>query len=103
MTEFQRKTVSDDGFTKEETMETTDVRPVTTSQTLEKGVHHGDEEVGGAVGGGVIGAVVGAVVGGPVGAVIGGAVGAAAGTTAGAVDAKHKDEEMVVTREETTR
>ena len=101
MTEFQRKTVSDDGFTKEETIETTD-RPLTTTQTLEKGVAHGDEEVGGAVGGGVAGAVVGGIVGGPVGAVIGGAIGAATGTTAGALDAKRKDEEVVVTKEEKT-
>jgi uncharacterized membrane protein len=70
-----------------------------TTQTLEKGVGHGDEEAGGAAGGAVGGAVVGAVVGGPVGAVVGGAIGAAAGATAGALDDKRKDEEVVVTRE----
>ena len=101
MTDFKRETVRDDGFTKEETIET-NAHPVTTSQTLEKGVPHGDEEVGGALGGGVAGAVVGAIVGGPVGAVIGGAIGAATGTTAGALDAKRKDEEVVVTKEEKT-
>ena len=100
MTEFQRETVPD-GFTKEETIETNE-HPVTTRQTLEKGVPHGDEEVGGAIGGGIAGAVVGALVGGPVGAVIGGAIGAATGTTAGALDAKRKDEEVVVTKEEKT-
>jgi uncharacterized membrane protein len=71
-----------------------------TTQTLEKGVAHGDEEAGGAVTGGIGGAAVGAVVGGPVGAVIGGAIGAASGATAGALDDKRKDEEVVVTREE---
>ena len=80
MTE-ERKTV---------TIETRDAP--STTQTLEKGVRHGDEEAGGAAGG--------AVVGGPVGAVVGGAIGAAAGATAGALDDKHKDEEVVVTREE---
>jgi outer membrane lipoprotein SlyB len=80
MTE-ERKTV---------TIETRDAP--STTQTLEKGVRHGDEEAGGAAGG--------AVVGGPVGAVVGGAIGAAAGATAGALDDKRKDEEVVVTREE---
>ena len=76
--------------------------PVSTKQTLEKGVPHGDEEIGGAVTGGVGGAVIGGIVGGPVGAVVGGAIGAATGTTVGAVDSKRKDEEVVVTREEKT-
>ena len=101
MTDYQGKSISNDGFTKEETIEA-EGRPLTTTRTLEKGVPHGDEEVGGAVGGGIAGAVLGAVVGGPVGAVIGGAIGAATGTTAGALDAKRKDEEMVVTKEEKT-
>ena len=76
--------------------------PVTTTQTLEKGVPHGDEEVGGTILGGAGGAVVGAIIGGPVGAVIGGAIGAASGATAGALDSKRKDEKVVVTREEKT-
>ncbi len=72
-------------------------------ETIEKdyvtGAPHGDEEAGGAVGGAVVGAVAGAVVGGPVGAVVGGAIGAAAGATGGAIDAKAKDDTVVVTRE----
>jgi outer membrane lipoprotein SlyB len=89
---FERKTVTTE----------TNGAPARTTQTLEKGEPHGDEEVGGALGGGVAGAVAGAVVGGPVGAVVGGAIGAAAGTTAGALDSKRKDEEVVVTKEEKT-
>jgi len=76
--------------------------PARTTQTLEKGVHHGDEEAGGTLGGAVGGAAVGAVVGGPVGAVVGGAIGAATGATAGALDGKRKDEEVVITKEEKT-
>jgi outer membrane lipoprotein SlyB len=98
---IERKTVTDDGIQHHETIETTGA-PTQTTQTLEKGVAHGDEEVGGAAGGAVGGAVVGAVVGGPVGAVIGGAIDAATGATAGAVDSKRKDEEVVVTKEEKT-
>jgi uncharacterized membrane protein len=101
MTEVQTKTVTTDGVERHETIETNG-SPVTTTQTLEQGVHHGDQEAQGAVGGAVAGAVVGAVVGGPVGAVVGGAIGAASGTTAGAFDAKRKDEEVVVTKEEKT-
>ena len=86
----------------DEQVRTTADGPVTTKQTLEKGVPHGDEEVGGAVTGGLGGAVVGAIVGGPVGAVVGGAIGAASGATVGALDSKRKDEEVVVTREEKT-
>jgi phage tail tape-measure protein len=97
---IQRTTVTDDGTQRTETTETKDMP--TTTQTIEKGVPHGDEEAGGAVAGGVGGAAVGAVVGGPVGAVIGGAIGAASGATAGALDDKRKDEEVVVTREEKT-
>lgn len=91
MTE-ERKTV---------TTETTGA-PATTTQTLEKGVRHGDEEAGGALTGAVGGGVVGAVVGGPVGAVVGGAIGAATGAAAGALDDKRKDETVVVTKEEKT-
>jgi cobalamin biosynthesis protein CbiG len=89
---FEHKTVTTD----------TNAAPSSTTQTLEKGVHHGDEEAGGTVAGGIGGALVGAVVGGPVGAVIGGAVGAASGATAGALDDKRKDEAVVVTKEEKT-
>ena len=96
----QRTTVTEDG-PHQETLDTTST-PAHTTQTLEKGVPHGDEEARGAVGGAVGGAVVGAVVGGPVGAVIGGAIGAAAGATAGALDSKRKDDEVVVTKEEKT-
>ena len=78
----------------------TNAAPSSTTQTLEKGVAHGDEEAGGALAGVIGGAAVGAVVGGPVGAVVGGAIGAASGATAGALDDKRKDEEVVVTREE---
>ena len=92
MTE-ERKTV---------TTETTTGAPASTTQTLEKGMNHGDEEAGGAVEGAVGGAVVGAVVGGPVGAVVGGAIGAASGATVGALDDKRKDETVVVTKEEKT-
>ena len=88
MTE-QRRTV---------TTETTTGAPASTTETVGRGIHHGDEEAGGAVGG----AVVGAVVGGPVGAVVGGAIGAASGATAGALDDKRKDETVVVTKEEKT-
>ncbi len=98
---IERKTVTDDGIERRETTETTGA-PASTTQTLEKGVHHGDEEAGGALAGVVGGAAVGAVVGGPVGAVIGGAVGAASGATAGALDDKRKDEEVIVTKEEKT-
>jgi uncharacterized membrane protein len=98
---IERKTVTDDGIEGRETTETTGT-PASTTQTLEKGVHHGDEEAGGALAGVVGGAAVGAVVGGPVGAVIGGAVGAASGATAGALDDKRKDEEVIVTKEEKT-
>jgi uncharacterized membrane protein len=97
---IERKTVTDDGTQRRETTETRDAP--TTTQTIEKGAPHGDEEAGGAVAGVVGGAAVGAVVGGPVGAVIGGAIGAASGATAGALDDKRKDEELVVTREEKT-
>ena len=76
--------------------------PASTTQTLETGTHHGDEEAGGAVEGAVGGAVVGAVVGGPVGAVVGGAIGAASGATVGALDDKRKDETVVVSKEEKT-
>ena len=72
------------------TTETTAGAPTSTTQTLEKGVHHGDEEAGGTLGGAVGGAVVGAVLGGPVGAVVGGAIGAATGATAGALDGKRR-------------
>jgi outer membrane lipoprotein SlyB len=92
MTE-ERKTV---------TTETTSGAPASTTQTLEKGVPHGDEEAGGAMGGAVGGAVVGAVAGGPIGAVVGGAIGAATGATVGALDDKRKDEEVVITKEEKT-
>ena len=84
------------------TTETTGGAPISTTQTTEKGVPHGDEEAGGALGGAVGGAAVGAVVGGPVGAVVGGAIGAATGATVGALDDKRKDEEVVVTKEEKT-
>jgi uncharacterized membrane protein len=97
---IERKTVTDDGTQRRETTETKDAP--TTTQTLEKGAPHGDEEAGGAMAGGVSGAAVGAVVGGPVGAVIGGAIGAASGATAGALDDKRKDEKVVVTRVEKT-
>ena len=97
---IERKTVTDDGVERRETIETSDAPSA--RQTTEKGVPHGDEEAGGAVAGAVGGAAVGAVVGGPVGAVIGGAVGAASGATAGALDDKRKDEEVVVTKEEKT-
>lgn len=83
------------------TTEPTD-EPARTTQTLEKGVPHGDEEIGGTILGGAGGAVAGAIVGGPVGAVIGGAIGAASGATAGALDSKRKDEKLVVTKEEKT-
>jgi outer membrane lipoprotein SlyB len=100
---IQRKTVTDDGAGHTETVETTaPAMPAQTTQTLEKGVPHGDEEVGGAAGGAIGGAVVGTAVGGPVGTVVGGAIGAAAGATAGALDSKRKDEEVVVTKEEKT-
>lgn len=91
-------------MTEERKVVTTDTSgaPVSTTQTLEKGVKHGDEEVGGTFLGAAGGAVVGAVVGGPVGAVVGGVVGAASGATAGALDAKRKDEKVVVTKEEKT-
>jgi uncharacterized protein YcfJ len=91
MTE-ERKTV---------TTETTGA-PVQTTETREKGVPHGDEEVGGTFLGAAGGAVVGAVVAGPVGAVVGGLVGAASGATAGALDSKRKDEKVVVTKTEKT-
>jgi outer membrane lipoprotein SlyB len=98
---IERTTVSGDGVTTQQTTQTTGA-PASTTKTLEKGVHHGDEEAGGALGGAVGGAVVGAVVGGPVGAVVGGAIGAASGASAGALDDKHKDEAVVVTKEEKT-
>lgn len=101
MTEVREKTVTTDGVVQHETIET-DGSPATTKQTLEKGIHHGDQEAQGALGGAIVGAGVGAVVGGPVGAVVGGAIGAATGTTAGALDSKRKDEEVVVTKEEKT-
>jgi len=97
---IERTTVTDDGTERRETTDTKDAP--STTQTMEKGVPHGDEEAGGAVAGGVGGAAVGAVVGGPVGAVVGGAIGAASGATAGALDDKRKDEEVVVTSEEKT-
>ena len=90
MTE-QRKTVVTDAGT-----------PVQTIETQEKGIPHGDEEVGGSILGAASGAVIGAIVGGPVGAVVGGAIGAASGATAGALDSKRKDEKMVVTKTEKT-
>jgi len=96
---IERRTETDDEFDRRETIETTDA-PISTRETIQKGVHHGDEEAGGAVAGAIGGAAVGAVVGGPVGAVVGGAIGAATGATAGALDSKHKDEEVVVEREE---
>jgi uncharacterized membrane protein len=95
---IQRTTVTGDGTERHETT-TTNAAPASTTQTLEKGVPHGDEEAGGTLSGAVGGAVVGAVVGGPVGAVVGGAIGAASGATAGALDDKRKDEEVVVTKE----
>jgi uncharacterized protein YcfJ len=76
--------------------------PVQTTETREKGVPHGDEEVGGTFLGAAGGAVVGAVVAGPVGAVVGGLAGAATGATAGALDSKRKDEKVVVTKTEKT-
>lgn len=93
---IERKTVTDDGVERHETIEK-DYAP--------GAPRHGDEEAGGAVKGGVAGGVAGAVVGGPVGAVVGGAIGAASGATAGAADEASKDhaakdEEVVVTREE---
>ena len=97
----ERKTVTDDGVERHKTIETSD-SPTSTTQTMEKGERHGDEEAGGALGGAVGGAVVGAVVGGPVGAVVGGAIGAASGATAGALDDKRKDETVVVKKEEKT-
>jgi outer membrane lipoprotein SlyB len=95
---IERETISGNGVTTRQTTQTSGA-PATTTQTLEKGVQHGDEESGGALGGAAGGAVVGAVVGGPVGAVIGGAIGAATGATAGALDDKRKDEEVVITKE----
>jgi outer membrane lipoprotein SlyB len=86
---IERRTITEDAGERPATIETDTV----------SGVRHGDEEAGGAVAGGVVGAVAGAVVGGPVGAVVGGAIGAAAGATTGAVDAKAKDDTVVVTRE----
>jgi phage tail tape-measure protein len=87
---IERKTVTDDGVKRTETIEK-DYTPGAKD--------HGDEEAGGAVAGGVAGAAVGAVVGGPVGAVVGGAIGAASGATAGLADEETKDDEVVVTRE----
>jgi outer membrane lipoprotein SlyB len=98
---IERDTISGNGVTTHQTTQTSGA-PATTTQTLEKGVHHGDEEGGGALGGAAGGAVVGAVVGGPVGAVVGGAIGAATGATAGALDDKRKDEEVVITKEQKT-
>jgi outer membrane lipoprotein SlyB len=95
--------MTDDRTVERKTVTTeTNAAPRSTTETLEKGVPHGDEEAGGVLAGGVGGAAVGAVVGGPVGAVIGGAIGAATGATAGALDDKRKDEEVVVTKEEKT-
>jgi outer membrane lipoprotein SlyB len=65
--------------------------PATIETDTVSGVRHGDEEAGGAVAGAVVGAVAGAVVGG--------AIGAAAGATTGALDAKAKDDTVVVTHE----
>ena len=73
--------------------------PATIETDTVSGVRHGDEEAGGAVTGAVVGAVAGTIVGGPVGAVLGGAIGAAVGATTGAVDAKAKDDTVVVTHE----
>ncbi len=86
---------------RETVTETNAAPPETVEKDYEKGVAHGDEEVGGAFLGGAAGAVAGAIVGGPVGAVIGGAIGAAAGATGGAIDQKAKDDKVVVTREVT--
>lgn len=94
---IERKTVTDDGVERHETIEK-DYAP--------GAEHHGDEKPGGAIVGGVAGAAVGAVVGGPVGAVVGGAIGAASGATAGLADEAMKDHEdhevheVVVTDEE---
>jgi outer membrane lipoprotein SlyB len=85
----ERETITEDAGKHPATIETDTV----------SGVRHGDEEAGGAVAGAVVGAVAGTVVGGPVGAVVGGAIGAAAGATTGAVDAKDKDDTVVVTRD----
>ena len=71
MTEVKTQTVTTDGVERHETIETTPA-PISTTQTLEKGEPHGDEEAGGTLGGAVAGGAVGAVVGGPVGAVVGG-------------------------------
>ncbi|MGO9179006.1 MAG: hypothetical protein ACLQBX_07145 [Candidatus Limnocylindrales bacterium] len=73
--------------------------PATIETDTVSGVRHGDEEAGGAVAGAVVGAVAGAVVGAVAGAVVGGAIGAAAGATTGALDAKAKDDTVVVTHE----
>jgi hypothetical protein len=86
---IERRTITDDGVERHETIETDHVAGATP---------HGDEKAGGAILGGAAGAAVGAVVGGPVGAVVGGAIGAASGATAGAVDEDSKDQ-VVVTHE----
>jgi outer membrane lipoprotein SlyB len=86
---IERRTITEDAGKHPATIETDTV----------SGVRHGDEEAGGAVAGAVVGTVAGAVVGGPVGAVVGGAIGAAVGATTGAVDAKAKDDTVVVTHE----
>jgi uncharacterized protein YcfJ len=90
----------------EETVTTTDtVDPEQTTETtyVSGTTPHVDEEAGGAVAGAVGGATVGAVVGGPVGAVVGGAIGAATGATVGAIDTRKKDEEVLVTHEQSSR
>jgi phage tail tape-measure protein len=92
---IERKTVTDDGVERTETVE----------KHYDPGAPvHGDEQAGGAITGGVAGAAVGAVVGGPVGAVVGGTIGAATGATAGAADEAAKDheakDEEIITREE---
>jgi uncharacterized protein YcfJ len=86
---IERRTVTDDGVEREETIE---------KEHVTGAAPHGDEKAGGALLGGAAGAAVGAVVGGPVGAVVGGAIGAASGATAGAVDEESKDK-VVITHE----
>jgi hypothetical protein len=89
-TAIERKTVTDDGVERHETIE---------KEYAPGAPGNGDEQVGGAVVGGVGGAAIGAVVGGPVGAVVGGAIGATAGATAGLVDEETEDDK-VIQREE---
>lgn len=84
------------------TTDTGDPQKTTDTTYLSGTAPHGDEEAGGAIAGAVGGATVGAVVGGPVGAVVGGAIGAATGATVGAIDTRKKDEEVVVTHEQSS-